>query len=661
MVLSKLNRDVSYVERKTVDAEDAQKEFELYEMEIKKVEIIVTIGNVKNTFESKNILFFPLYLIKFNLKAVQIGVYEILANSYIAGNDIDIEHLTPLLYSFVTEDFLRVNTMKIEKDLDTEPMESEETETTPPSEEGDGEKRVPLEIPLSRADVFVLTTGVALPPLLKEETKKSAKDIQEKYHVSPTDEWIVKYMQNPHYFIVDNEGGGDCLFATVRDAFSSIMQQTTTNKLRKKLSGEATDEIFLNYKEQYDQYTHSFIKDTEEIKKLETRHKELKQRFSEIIDREEQKNISLEILKIKEVHDRLIEEKRVTLQIIKEFKFMKGVDTLEAFKDKIKKCEFWADTWAISTLERILNIKFILLSGENYRAGDVKNVVQCGQLNDHVLENAGTFTPDFYIIVEHTGNHYKLIGYKKRQIFTFAEIPYTLKERIVEKCMEKNAGAFAIIPDFQKYKAEKAAEKAKEPDVASPPQYEEFTDSKIRGLYNDDIVFQFYAKSLDKPLPGKGNGEKIPNDRLKEYTTLASIPQWRKKLSTFWVQPFALDNHHWSSVEHYVQASKFKKFPEFYLSFSLDTGTDLSKDPALAKAAGSKTGKIKDVLLRPKEVQAEPVGKKELHSAQFAKFNQNEDLKALLLATHGAKLTQYQKGAEPLVADDLMLIRDQLK
>jgi len=82
----------------------------------------------------------------------------------------------------------------------------------------------------------------------------------------------------------------------------------------------------------------------------------------------------------------------------------------------------------------------------------------------------------------------------------------------------------------------------------------------------------------------------------------------------------------------------------------------------LAKAAGSKTGKIKDTLLRPREVQVDPeyTGKKELHAAQFAKFNQNEDLKTLLLATQGAKLTQYQKGAEPLVADELMLVRNNL-
>jgi predicted NAD-dependent protein-ADP-ribosyltransferase YbiA (DUF1768 family) len=228
--------------------------------------------------------------------------------------------------------------------------------------------------------------------------------------------------------------------------------------------------------------------------------------------------------------------------------------------------------------------------------------------------------------------------------------------------MERNAGPFTIIPDFQMFKTNTMGTSSHSIKEA---QYEDITESKLRGLYNDDITFQIYSKSLDKPLPGKGSGEKIPNDRLKEYSELATIPQWRKKLSDFWIQPFSLDNHQWASVEHYYQGSKFKKdYPDFYLSFSLDSGTDLSKDPLMAKAAGGKSGKYKGELLRPFEVKGDTdltKRKKELYSAQYAKFTQNQDLKTLLLATGDAKITHYIKGTEPIILDELMLIRDKIR
>jgi predicted NAD-dependent protein-ADP-ribosyltransferase YbiA (DUF1768 family) len=679
MVLSKINSEVSYPELKRVDSDDLQTEANLYQIEVNGIDIIIAVGNSKNTFEEQNILFFPVYLVKSNNKVIQIGVYEIEATRYInyldEDNNLDIEKLNPpLIYTFVTVSMLQKLRMEPEMSLkkiaESAQEPEKEVESVSDSEEEEGAAAASseeYEIPQERINTFVLTKGSRIPPLLPEENSKKAKDIREKYHEDKKDLWIQKFMKNPNYDITDNEGGGDCFFATIRDAFSNIAQHTTVQKLRKEISNEATEEIFMGYKERYDDAVRSLVIDTSKIKELALEYGDIKEKFKQALDRNEQKLLSANSKKVKEEHDRLVNDKKVTSKMLEEFKFMKNIDTLEKFKKLIKTCDFWAETWAISTLERVLNIKVIIMSSESYKSEDLDNILQCGQLNDAILQNKGVFMPEFYIILDYTGNHYKVIGYKKKLIFKFSEIPYDIKKMIVDKCMERNAGPFALIPDFQRFKDEIEG-RQKNPEITGiEPNYEDLSEAKLRGLYDDDIVFLFYSKSKDKPLPGKGSGEKISSDRLKEFTELATIPEWRKKLSNFWVQPFALDNHQWSSVEHYYQGSKFKKDnPNFYLSFSLDSGTDLSKDPEMAKGAGGKTGKFKGTLIRPKEVQIDTdfFGKRhkqEMYDAQYAKFTQNEDLKHLLLSTKNAKLTHHSRGSPPIVFEELMLIRDKIK
>jgi hypothetical protein len=685
MVLSKINSEVSYPELKRVDSDDLQTEANLYQIEVNGIDIIIAVGNSKNTFEEQNILFFPVYLVKSNNKVIQIGVYEIEATRYInyldEDNNLDIEKLNPpLIYTFVTVGMLNKLRMEPEMSLkksaeSVQEKEKEEKEKEKEVESEEEDEEAPAaaaaneeyEIPQERKNTFVLTKGSRVPPLLPEENSKKAKDIREKYHEDKKDLWIQKFMKNPNYDITDNEGGGDCFFATIRDAFSNIAQHTTVQKLRREIANEATEEIFMGYKEYYDEAVRSLVIDTSKIKELALEYGDIKEKFNQALDRNEQKLLSANSKKVKEEHDKLVHEKKLTAKMLEEFRFMKNIDTLEKFKKLIKTCDFWAETWAISTLERVLNIKVIIMSSESYKSEDLDNILQCGQLNDAILQNKGVFMPEFYIILDYTGNHYKVIGYKKKLIFKFSEIPYDIKKMIADKCMERNAGPFALIPDFQRFKDEiEGRQKKVEPSIIEP-NYEELSESKLRGLYDDDIVFLFYSKSKDKPLPGKGSGEKISSDRLKEFTELAAIPEWRKKLSNFWVQPFALDNHQWSSVEHYYQGSKFKKNnPNFYLSFSLDSGTDLSKEAEMAKGAGGKTGKFKGTLIRPKEVQIDPdfFGKRhkqEMYDAQYAKFTQNEDLKHLLLATKNAKLTHHSRGSPPIVFEELMLIRDKIK
>ncbi len=717
MVLSKIDKNISYPELKRVELNDSNKEFGLYQVEIKGIDVIIAVGSAKNDFNSDNITFFPVYLVKKDDKVMQIGLYEVKTSNLLSyldeEGDLNVEKMSePLIYKFANKDFIEklrkepeTTTHELLKengdDVSSSNEDENENEDEDEDEDDDDEDKIlsnkyeDLEksdgsdsesddeqekdkskksklvtgeevIPDIRKDIFVLIKGVPLLPLLKEETIDVAKDIRNKYKETSNDLWVQKYMKNQYYDINDNEGSGDCLFYTIRDAFSQLGQQTSVQKLRNKLSEEANQELFLNYKEQYDNYNSTFISETNEIKQLEKEYTMIKTKFGEVLDRDERNKLTTIGLQLKDKHDQLIKEKKVTAQLLKEFKFMKNVDTLEKFKKLIRSCDFWADTWAISTLERVLNIKLIIMSSEAYKEKDIDNVIICGQLNDSVLENKGLFTPDYYIVVEHTGNHYKLVSYKKKMIMKFKELPYDIKKMIADKCMEKNSGVYALIPDFQKFKEElpvSSSSSVENIDI----DFEDLNEAKINGLYDDKIVFLFYSKSNDKPLPGKGSGEKIPEEYIKEYSELATFPQWRKKLSNFWVQPFMLDNHRWSSVEHYYQASKFKQNnPEFYLSFSLDSGTELSKDSAMAKGAGGKSGKYKGVIIRPKEVQIDPdfFGKRdktEMYDAQQAKFTQNEELKKILLATKDAKLMHHSRGKPPVLFENLIIIRDKIK
>ena len=134
-----------------------------------------------------------------------------------------------------------------------------------------------------------------------------------------------------------------------------------------------------------------------------------------------------------------------------------------------------------------------------------------------------------------------------------------------------------------------------------------------------------------------------------------------------------LDNHTWQSVEHYYQGSKFKNNNrEFYLKFSLDSRSELASDPVLAKAACSKSGKLKNAAassshIRPSRITIDPDffnhgrSEREMENAMFAKFSQNKGLKDLLLATRNAKLVHYQRGARPEVYQNLMRVRHKLR
>jgi len=292
-------------------------------------------------------------------------------------------------------------------------------------------------------------------------------------------------------------------------------------------------------------------------------------------------------------------------------------------------------------------------------------VLQCGQLNDRILEDQGTFEPDFYVMADHTGSHYKLVTYKDEALLTFREIPYDIKVMVTEKCMERNAGPYYLIPQFRTFREEELGLKGLEEDQALNARASADHSLDREPLYDDATVFQFYSKSMDKPLPGTGSGETIERADIPKFAALAKeTPQWRKMLSNLWEPPgddrdkalFVLDDHKWRTLEHYLQGSKYRKEnPKHYLRFSLDSDSDLSKSPELAQT------KDKDKDTVPTDADYGSREEKEREDAQYAKYSQNSYLTDMLLNTRNAKLVQFRRGKPPVVCDELMRVRHRLQ
>jgi len=202
--------------------------------------------------------------------------------------------------------------------------------------------------------------------------------------------------------------------------------------------------------------------------------------------------------------------------------------------------------------------------------------------------------------------------------------------------------------------------------MESPQEVSELV--KREKMYDPTIQFYFYSGSKNAP-PGKGTREIIPTELLKEYKdSLSKFPDFRKMLSNFGEAPFMLDGLNWNSVEHYYQASKFKKNnPDFYRTFALESGSELSKNPLMAKAYGGKTGKYKGKIVRDKNIHIDDDffsgrGDKEMFDAQLAKFTQNENMRNMLLATKDAQLMHtVSRSSKSIPFNNLVYFRDLMK
>jgi|UniRef100_A0A6C0BY75 predicted NAD-dependent protein-ADP-ribosyltransferase YbiA (DUF1768 family) len=665
MVASKLDPTIEYPEIKKLSEVDEGFDASLYEVELyPKMLCTIVIGNINSIHKDKGVYHMSVYLVVDDSMGDKIGVYECLASNYTNllddENDLDIDKLDdpiPLLFSFVTPDYLR-RTLKLKKPVspvDDDPLPSVDDEN---KEEDKGEEsdeyvgdRLNLKDIVQEDDSDIIKS---IEVKMMEESIEERKNYKKKGNHN----WLQKFLKNKKFGIQDVESQGDCFFAVIREAFKGIGKNITVQQLRNEVSDRATKEVFDSFKQQYDMFYTSISESNLKMKKIYDKIKELKTANAT----EKNPKIKKQIVEISkpliEEFKRTKRERENAKKLIEDYNFMKKVKNLQDFKDIIKTCAFWAEVWSINLIEMFLNIKVIIMSSDNYRSKDTDNVLLCSSFVDDSIQ---IFRPKYYLLMVHTGNHYKLITYDGKRIFTFETIPWDIKQMIVDKCMEKQGGVYIKIPKFIKLKSERSEQMG--------INEEEEGESKMSDVtYDENTVFQFYSKSADR-APGKGSGEKIPASDVGLYKELDGIPDWRKVLSNFYIAPFELDGHRWNSVEHFYHASKFKRGnPEFYLTFTLNEGgEEISKDPALAKGAGGKTGKFKGKRIRPKEVVMDEdffTSKRnevEMERAQKAKYEQNPLAKRVLLYTGNAKLQHFVRASPPIVFYDTMRVRRNLR
>jgi len=683
MVKSILNStSINYSEDKEIDMEDIGYSTVIYEYELYNKTIEIALGKIKHTYSKYNIVYYPIYLIINDEPKSKIGIFEIDSNKLI--NNIDDNDTVDLedgeIIVFITSGFLNKmlgsqnignkidienvnNKIEIDNDINIDDIITvENLDDDIIKDDIFTLKKVTNNEVLKKEedDIFIDNKDKDIEPLLMEETLTISKNDNDNYKVTSSNTWIENFMKSNHYSLIDNEGSGDCFFAVIRDAYESIGKTTNIEKLRTILVNEVNEDILNEYKQIYLNLENAYKEKEMEMKQMKKATMVLKKRKENIITKEDNEKLVNEVNEVLNNYKLASVDKSQIEDTLNEFIFMKNIGNLDEFKEFIKTSNFWADTWAITTIEKKLNIKIIILSEEAYNNNDMDSIMICGQLNDEELESKGNFEPDYYIITSYTGNHYKLVGYKNKSMLKFREIPYDIKTLIISKCLEKNAGPYYIIKDFVEYKKKLGIQ---EIDTKDEDEYLK------RDLYDKDVVFMFYDKSNPKAKPGKGSGEQITNSLIIEYIELTKgkNKNWRRKLDDDWLSPFRLDDRRWLSVTHYLLGSQFKKgFPDFYHEFSLDSGSKIANDIELAKIAGSKSGKTKDVVLRKKEIVVDndfygydqnSRHIQERKKALESKFIQNADLKHILKNTKNAKLTKFKRRDNPELDELLMKLR----
>ena len=673
MINSNLKKDVRYIVTNSRDKSDLDKEAFVYNAKIYNKHIKFVLGDPKFEHLNSKIIYFNIYLVNNSSIVSKIGIYETNNSDYNSlldvNGDIDLNKMgEPIMFPFskslimnnydLIDDFETMsNGISETTNSETTNSETTNSETSDADTSNEGVSSDEAEMSEDSQVANKSSINYNLMTLISQSKEESDYEIAN-YMEDPKDEWVNKYLRSNKYEILDNEGGGDCFFAVLRDALKTVKIETSVKSIREKLANDVDQSIFQNYKELFDLYYSNMKTTHEQLKISKQRHSTLKKMIGGTSDGPDKMKLIQDAKDNFNIFTSLSTKGKELDNLAHEFEFMKDVNSVEDLKKVIKEVggRFWADNWAISSLERLYNVKFIILSQNHFVEGEKEHVLQCTSA-DKKLEERGLFEPSYYIIADYfQNNHYKLISYDKntkRGALKFSEIPYKIKELILERCMEKNAGLYVLIPDFKAFANKNGVETV---SISKKSAYDALVDTKkpVSQDYDDSIVIQVYSKSKHAKV-GEGSGETIKPElkiakNVLELNNKKKYPEWRKKLDNdFLVTNLKIDGINWTSVKHYMLADIYNKFKKEGTYGSNIEEAQKIYESQLAKKA------IKSTLINDEEFKKLEPGL--LEKALYAKFTQNDELRELLLLTGNALITIFKqgKGSSPFV--ELMKVR----
>jgi hypothetical protein len=227
MVRSKLNPDINYREYKQLERDDADYDACMYEIELLGKEVRIAIGRGKT--EKAGIIYYPMYLINTDDRvSKQIGLFEIKADQASDvlddDDDLDIDKLPhpsciplsppacwrPTVVArrrhWNRNKFKKRARLKWKKWKNQFCRQSRSRSKTKTKTNQDQEKEGADAL---RSKLKALN--------LPAQTKDTALNQHAGSRKLPDEPWIQTHMQNSNFGITDNEAGGDCLFAVIRE------------------------------------------------------------------------------------------------------------------------------------------------------------------------------------------------------------------------------------------------------------------------------------------------------------------------------------------------------------------------------------------------------------------------------------------------------------